>query len=870
MAINSEIIISASTTQAERQIKKLEKSLDRIEDTSSKLLNLDKRILATKRQIRTGSDEAARAAKRRLGILKDQRSELVLQKRELSQVAALNRRINSTQTRASAAVSKAEGASTPLAAGLLGGFTGAGATSAIQKQVREVTKLQSELASIQDSIGKKGFLSDKGRRAILKETNTELKVATDRLNKLSAAQTKVTQSATGMSGAIGGVITALAAYGVGRFVATSFQVAAQLESQRIRLRALSQGFDDYQTVLLAVEANQKRFNLTQAEAADGFGKAYARLRPLGLTLEQVNAVYEGFNIASINAGTTAAEAAGAFTQLTQALGSGVLRGQELNSILEQSPGIARAIASELNTSVGKLKEFGEQGKINSEVVLRALVRVRNEGINRLTESMDTPVQKFKKLEIAGEKFREALADEALPAVTEAVDKLADIIVALEGPIRFIGKLANQTLGGILDLINAATKPKAYAAEQAIRGGRLPIAGLGGISGVGELFKGTGPDGRGFEGIREQAKELAKLRNQPVRDVELELMQNRLKAMDALKAKADKITIDTDLSKLLGLDDGTTSGGGSSAADTLARQLETGKDLSREFSRQLQLLQATEGLERELLQIRFDEEDRMRAIADAAADQRQELTALSRDLAAAEAGTAIGEALGQDLVDIFETLGTELDKAQTEFNEFFSNLPIDPMEQALKQSGELVAQALNDTIGTAIEGLVTGADDLNESLQNIASSLLRDIGSALVRIGIGGLGTPGTAGSGSGLLGAIFNREGGGPVSANRPYIVGEREPELFVPNSAGTIYNQDQMQSAMATYSEGNTTSTVAAPIRFESTVINGVEYVTREEAEAIGNRAALTGAVNGAKQGEMRAMNRLRQSRSTRSKIGL
>ena len=144
---------------------------------------------------------------------------------------------------------------------------------------------------------------------------------------------------------------------------------------------------------------------------------------------------------------------------------------------------------------------------------------------------------------------------------------------------------------------------------------------------------------------------------------------------------------------------------------------------------------------------------MRAVADAAADQRQELTALSKDLAAAQAGSAIGRALAQDLIDIDASLKSALGSAQSEFNEFFSNLPIDPMEQALKQSAVLVAQALNNTIGTAIEGLITGAEDLNESLQKIASSLLRDIGSALVRIGIGGLGTPGQAGSGSGLLGS---------------------------------------------------------------------------------------------------------------------
>ena len=167
-------------------------------------------------------------------------------------------------------------------------------------------------------------------------------------------------------------------------------------------------------------------------------------------------------------------------------------------------------------------------------------------------------------------------------------------------------------------------------------------------------------------------------------------------------------------------------GGNTATDTLEKQLQAGQDLSREFSRTYKLLQATSDLERDLLQVRFDQEDRMRAIADAAADQRAELTALSDDLAAAQAGTVIGEALGQDLVGIAENLKTALNDAQGEFNDFFQNEVKDPFEKVLKASGQRVADALTNTIGTAIEGLITGADNLNESLQRIASTLLRDI------------------------------------------------------------------------------------------------------------------------------------------------
>ena len=114
------------------------------------------------------------------------------------------------------------------------------------------------------------------------------------------------------------------------------------------------------------------------------------------------------------------------------------------------------------------------------------------------------------------------------------------------------------------------------------------------------------------------------------------------------------------------------------------------------------------------------------------------------------------------------------------------------------------QAMTDALVGTIEAAIRGADDLAESLQNIASNLLGTIGRALISAGIGGIGTIGQAGSGSGLLGQIFNRENGGPVSANQPYIVGERGPEFFVPNTSGSITNNEQSKAAMSRYSASN------------------------------------------------------------------
>jgi tape measure domain-containing protein len=76
--------------------------------------------------------------------------------------------------------------------------------------------------------------------------------------------------------------------------------------------------------------------------------------------------------AKISGGTIQTTGA-AITQLTQGLASGVLRGEELNSVLEGLPRVAQAIASELNVSVGQLRSIAAEGKLTAAVVQKALV-----------------------------------------------------------------------------------------------------------------------------------------------------------------------------------------------------------------------------------------------------------------------------------------------------------------------------------------------------------------------------------------------------------------------------------------------------------------------------------------------------------------
>ena len=77
-------------------------------------------------------------------------------------------------------------------------------------------------------------------------------------------------------------------------------------------------------------------------------------------------------------GTSSAEASGAMLQLTQAMASGVLRGEELNSVMEQTPMIAQTIAKYMGVSTGEMKNLASEGRVTADIVKNALLSAAKE------------------------------------------------------------------------------------------------------------------------------------------------------------------------------------------------------------------------------------------------------------------------------------------------------------------------------------------------------------------------------------------------------------------------------------------------------------------------------------------------------------
>lgn len=146
------------------------------------------------------------------------------------------------------------------------------------------------------------------------------------------------------------------------------------------------------------------------------------------------------------AGTSTAGAQAAMLQLTQAMSSGVLRGEELNSILEQAPTIAQSIADYLGVSVGVMREMASEGQITAQVVKNAMFAAAEE-TNAKFESMPYTW---------GQVWTSATntLTQAFQPVLNAIGKLAD--------------LAGNNIDTVIGLFyGLAAAVAVYAASQAI-------------------------------------------------------------------------------------------------------------------------------------------------------------------------------------------------------------------------------------------------------------------------------------------------------------------------------------------------------------------------------------------------------------------
>lgn len=267
-----------------------------------------------------------------------------------------------------------------------------------------------------------------------------LSVAAGRMgDQMRAAFNRAAEGAKALSNKLSGLGGAILSVGAGALTKRIIGQAAEFKQTEVRLKALSEEYGEFGRIQELVSQNAKTFNQSQAESASKFSDVYARLRPLGISLDQIQTVYEGFNATALASGTSAAAASSAFLQLSQALGSGRLQGDEFRSIAEQVPGILGLVSKEMNVTVGELKQLGSDGKITSDILINALAKgfdLNKDKIDALLA--ESPAQQFQAFSNAVSGLSNAIGTELLPVVVPVVKQLTELVKAfgdLPGPVK---------------------------------------------------------------------------------------------------------------------------------------------------------------------------------------------------------------------------------------------------------------------------------------------------------------------------------------------------------------------------------------------------------------------------------------------------
>lgn len=139
-----------------------------------------------------------------------------------------------------------------------------------------------------------------------------------------------------------------------------------------RLKLVTAGQQEYTVAQRETFAIAQRLGAGVSETATLYGKLQAAVRALGGTQQEALGLTESIGQALRISGASAGDSAAALLQFGQALASGVLRGDEFNSVMENAPRLAKALADGLGVSTGKLRQMAEAGQLTADVVVKAL------------------------------------------------------------------------------------------------------------------------------------------------------------------------------------------------------------------------------------------------------------------------------------------------------------------------------------------------------------------------------------------------------------------------------------------------------------------------------------------------------------------
>lgn len=239
--------------------------------------------------------------------------------------------------------------------------------SAIQEAREELARAETAFDSIEQNI---------------RDANDQQQRFNRSIRDGSSAADGLWQKMKGIAATVGGMI------GLKQALGTS----DQLTQTNARLNNALIKFDDGGSIKeleAKVMASAQRSRAYYMDTAAAVAKLGINARDAFTNMDEVIAFSELVNKSFIIGGAGAQEQSAAMLQLTQAMASGVLRGEELNSIFENAPGIIQSIAKYLDVPIGQIRTMASEGQITADIVKNAMFEAADDIENKFSNMPKT-------------------------------------------------------------------------------------------------------------------------------------------------------------------------------------------------------------------------------------------------------------------------------------------------------------------------------------------------------------------------------------------------------------------------------------------------------------------------------------------------
>lgn len=305
-------------------------------------------------------------------------------------------------------------------------------------------------------------------------------------NKASTGLRNLTKAGNSLTGV-------LARIGTGFALKKVFGDASLLESANTRINALVGSYSKYDGIQALAGKSAKKFRLTQTEALAAFADLGSRLGGTNTSLEDLGNIYDGFNTLLVNNKVGAQQASAAQLQLGQALGEGVLRAEEYNSLIATTPQLLDEVARVMEVPRAGLKKLAGEGEISSEALIQALANIKEKGADQLEASLSGAFGASREFNTAMTNISTTIGTELLPAfvpLINAATGLLNIFGTLPGSVKTLLAAVAGLVAAVAILAPAiAAVAPALAAIGSLTIGATIAGWLPAIVGIGGALKG---------------------------------------------------------------------------------------------------------------------------------------------------------------------------------------------------------------------------------------------------------------------------------------------------------------------------------------------------------------------------------------------